>query len=228
MGRLFTAGSSHRIQVGSTGLAGFDFRFGTIAACLNFTALPAAGTIMASNATSGASFDFYQSAAELHWYDVSNDRSASMALATATTYIIAATKATGSATPTFHKYVFSTNAWTHTAGSGTNVDSAANTSVTIGSFQDAAAADALDATVFAIGAWSGYVMSNAEVERLVNPNWGRFNPTMWDFWDTSRDNSDMSSTLGRYLVKQTARTGAARGTVAPPPGWGSTPVRHRR
>lgn len=228
MGRLFVAGSSNRIQIGTAGLSGFNFLSGTIAICLQFVTLPAAGTFLASNASSGASLDFYQSTTDLHHYDVTNDRSATSSLVTATTYILVDRKAAGTATPGFSIFRFSTGAWTHLTASGTNVDSATNTQATMGSFADASASDALDATVFAIAAWPQYAMSTLEAERLVSPNWSRWRPTLWDFWDPSRDNSDMTSSLGRLNVKQTSRTGAARGTVQPPPGWGSMPIRHRR
>lgn len=237
MGRKFVLASGNYLEVGTAGLAGFDYRFGTIAAVLNFASLPGVSTsadFFATNHSAGACVDFSLSnsagTVSLDLYDGTNTRQAfGGAFSTGVNYLLAVTKATGTATGRVHMYVFSTNTWTHAALSGTSVDSAANTALTLGA-ADASGSTSfgLNGDMFAVAAWSGYAMSDQEVEQLARPDWGRSNPSMWDFWDTSRDGGDMMNTLGRYNVRQTARAGGLRGTVSPPAGWGSLPRRHRR
>lgn len=238
MGRRFARASGNYIEIGTTAaLAGFDYRFGTIAAVLNFASLPVIATsndFFCTNHSVGACADFSVNnnggTISFDYYDGTNGRNAfSGAFSTGVTYLLAVTKATGTATGRAHMYVFSTNTWTHAALSGTNVDAAANTTLTLGAADNTGSTSfAFDGDLFAIGAWSGYAMSDQEVEQLVRPDWGRFNPSLWEFWDSSRDSLDLSGGLGRHRPVQTARVGGLRGTAAPPPGWGSLPVRHRR
>lgn len=234
MGRKFIGASSNRIHVGTAaGLAGFDFRWGTLAMCLNLASTPGVGVGCALFSVNGGTFEVTinnsGTGAQVDVWDNTIDRTAlTGSFATNTHYVLVFTKATGAATSRLHLYVFSTNTWTHVNASGTSADAAANTSLTIGSDSDSASVEPLDGEVFAVGAWPAYVLSDLEVERLSRGDWGWLNPGFWDQWDTSRDSGDMLTTLGRYPVKQTARTGAVRGTLAPPPGFRMSPVRHRR
>lgn len=227
MGRLF---SSSWITVGTAAaLSGFDYRFGTFAACVQFSAVSSVQVLASTNNTTGACFwlGHVDTGGGFRCYDGSGNCDSGIDPVTGTPYVVVVSKATGTATPRFNVYRFSTNVWTSANGGTTQVNSAANTSLVLGA-ENSSGTNPLTATVFAVAAWPGYVMSDSEVRLLTAPNWGRLNPGLWDFWDTSRDNGDMLSTIGRYPMKQTARTGAARSTVAPPPGWGSMPVRHRR
>lgn len=235
MGRRFVVASAHYIDVRSAaGLAGFDYRFGTIAFVVNFAALPATGASMDvyTNDATGASVDVgintIGGVTGADFYDGTNNPIAlAGAFAINTTYLLAFTKATGTTTGRAHLYVFSTGTWTHAALSGTAVDGAAVTSLSIDDPTGDTAAG-LDGEMFAIAMWNGYAMSDLEVERLATGRWERWNPGFYDLWETSRDNGDMVNTLGRYRVSQTARSGALRGTLVPPPQFRSSPVRHRR
>ena len=225
MGRLFTSASSHRIQVGSAGLGGLDWRFGTMAVCCQFTTLGGDVTILSINA---ASAEWYMAGQTPTMFNGSDSAAPTTIVLTATPVLLAVTKATGTIAPRSHYYRFSTGVWLHEAMNTAIADAPANTALTIGSESDAASQLPLNGEIWALGMWPGYAMSDLEVERLAAGDWGRRNPGFWDQWDTSRDNADMATTLGRYPVKQTARTGATRGTLAFPGGFRMSPVRHRR
>lgn len=234
MGRRFTAASSERIQVGSAGLAGFNFLFGTFAAWVNITSYPTGGNYGAfatTNAGSGACFEASIVAGTLKdLFDGTNDRTAAGPTAGATV-LVGTTKASGTATARTHLYVPSTNTWTHGTYSGTSVNSATVTALTLGNEQDSntAGLGSLNAEVWQIAMWSALVMSDGEFERLARTrDWKRLGPDFFDSWSDGREQGDMANTLGRFNVRQTGRTGTTRGTATRPPGMGTYPPRHRR
>lgn len=232
MGRLFTAASSHRIQIGSAGLAGFNFTCGTLIACVQHTTVSGVQTYFCTNGgVTPTCFDFLANGTALEFYNANASDpnvTAAVGLVAGEPILVAITKATGNTTPTMHYYRFSTNTWVHTAANAARIDGSTVTSVTIGSFQDAATSEPLNAEMFAIAAWPTYPMSSLEIEKLSFGDWGRWNPPFWYQFDTSRDNGDTGRSLGRYPTMQTARTGATRGTAKPPGGFRMSPVSHRR
>lgn len=231
MGRLFTAASSHRIQIGSAGLAGFNLTYGTVAACVQHTTVSGLQTYFCTNAAASNCFDFVANGTALEFFNANASDpnvTAAVGLVAGEPILVAITKATGNSTPTMHYYRFSTNTWVHTAANAARVDGSTVTSVTIGAFQDSTASEHLNGEMFAVAAWPTYAMSSAEIERLAPGDWGRWAPPFWYQFDTSRDNGDTGRSLGRYPTIQTARTGATRGTAKPPAGFRMSPVSHRR
>ena len=97
-------------------------------------------------------------------------------LATDGWVLLAATKATGTATPRFHKYVFSTGVWTHQNGDATlaNGGSATGGTVRFGEWQDT---DDLNARLACGGIW-GTALSDTAVEdlALTFDNWTGSSP----------------------------------------------------
>lgn len=232
MGRRFTAASNERVYVGAAGLGGLNFTFGTFAAVVNFASFTAAGTILATNDQTSPSFTcYFASGNGLKYYDGTTDTLliASGSFSTAVTYVIAVTKATGTATARSHLYVPSTNTWTHAAAAATTVNSATNTSLSIGTFADNTARDPIDADIFAVALWQGVVMTDSECERLARGNWANSAPDFHEEWiQHGHELGDMTSTLGRRTVKQTTRTGTTRGTTRPPAGFRPAVQRRRR
>lgn len=219
--RRFTSASSERIVIGSTGLAGFDWRWGTMAAVFNCTTIVPAGTIVSlNNAATG--IDFYTSdlsSGSVRLYDGSGD-SNGPTITAGVTYLGGFSKASGTATPRFHMLNTATGVWTHADGSGTQTDSSATTIVTFGSYQDASASDALNGELGAVACWHGWAMSDQEFERLAKGNWASRSPGLLVEFISAQDSvGDMPRTCGRNRVMQTARTGSTLGTVAKPAGW---------
>lgn len=221
MGRRFTAASNERIFCGSGGIAGLDYRYGTVAVVFNLVTATAAGTLVAVNgAASGAQCDIYCTSGppvSVHYYDGTSDRTLATIVA-GTTYLIVVTKATGTATPRYHLYNYTDRSWTHANGSGTCVDSGATTALSFGCYANGSN-DPLTGELFAAGLWSRLVMGDGECERLARGDWLRQGPDFYRQWRRSDINLDMRTTHGRYKVRQTARTGSTQGTVAEPVGF---------
>lgn len=227
MSRRFTAASNERIAIGSAGLAGFNFTYGTFAVVANNFSLPANASYFSTNNATGACANFALSSGVMALYDGNLSRTG-QTLSTGVTYVFGFTKATGTATARHHSYNPTTNAWTHQAASGTNVDGATATILVLGAFADATASEPIDADVFAIGFWQGVVMTDSEFERLARGNWLNYSPDFYEQWTDGRDTGDMMTTLGRRGSKQTARTGTTRGTTKPPAGFRFAVQRRRR
>lgn len=225
MGRLFTAASSDRIQVGSAGLNGFNFLYGTFAVC---TYIVGSATFDCYYASNGGTHELLTSSGKMAWWDNVSEADGATNVATGAQMILVWAKNSGANLPRFHQYRFATGAWVHENGNHSEVDAATVTSVTLGAFTDAAASDALDSEVFAMAAWNKVVFSDSEVERLPRGNWLNLAPDFYEQWSDGREVGDMTRTLGRYPMRQTGRTGTTRGAQKPPPGFRMDARRHRR
>lgn len=229
MGRHFVGGSAENIYVTSGGLKGFSFLFGTFAAWVNLTSYSGDQGIVVTNDVSGARFALYLSASlgnAFDYWDGSNDRSAAGPAAGVTT-LIGITKASGTQTARSHKWVPSTGTMTHAALNGTSVNSAATASLAIGA-GSIIGIDAFTGDMWQVAMWNAVVMSDGEWERLARwSDWSRFAPDFYHRDSDGREVGDMSRTMGRYKVTQTSRTGTSRGTLTPPPGFGSSARRRR-
>lgn len=221
MGRRFTAASSEREYYGAAGLAGFNFTHGTLAAMVNFVTFVTAGTIFATNDQTNPSLTLYtaSTSSEMRLFDGVTDNAGMTALATGVTYLLGFTKATGTATARYHVYRADTNAWTHGAFGGTNVNGATTTSMCIGSYANSNATDALNAEVFTVGAWQGLVMTDQEFQRLAAGNWPNLGVDFCEQWNDGDDTGDSVGSIGRYRCRQTARTGTTKGTAKPLAGF---------
>ncbi|MFF0860891.1 hypothetical protein ACFYUV_03960 [Nonomuraea sp. NPDC003560] len=131
--------------------------------------------------------------------------------------LVAATKAVGTTTPRMHKYVYSTNTWTHENGSASFADSGpAITTWFMGSQSDCDLA--------AVAAWDR-VLSDSEIESLAHSlmSWPVTAPQgMWvlDQADTTQTVPDWTGRGGQ----QSSITGTAVATSSAPIGYGA-PVR---
>lgn len=236
MGRRFTAASNERIYVGSAGLNGLDYRYGTMAAL--FYRVGDTGhseTLVSTNDANAQCADlnivgaFAGSGLDpIDLWDGTSDRTGTGNVNLAKNYLGAITKATGTATARSHLYDFGANTWTHAALSGTSVDGSAVTSLGLGGFADANGSDQLDSEVWAIGLWNKVVFTDSEVERLARGNWLSLEPSFYEQWSDGREVGDMARTLGRYPARQTTRTGTTRGAQKPPPGFRMDARRRRR
>lgn len=232
MGRRFTGASSERIQIGSAGLAGFNFNYGTVAVCGYLVSHTVYGAYLATNGgtlelsvTDTAAGD-----GRVAWFDgVQEDRSTT-SLTNGEAAIKVWTKATGAVLARLHIFRFTTGAWVHETGTfgGAANDAATTTAVTIGSFADAASSDPLDEEIWAIATWPNVVMSDQQVERLARGGWASTEPGFLEEWAHGREVGDMGTTIGRNPVRQTGRTGTTRGAQPPPPGFRFSINRRRR
>lgn len=230
MGRRFTSASNERISITTAaGLAGFDWRYGTIACTVNVVSSPGIDAVWFCLSSSGAVFQPYlDSANDSNIWNGSVDTSAAgVTLTAGTTHTFSITKATGSVAARAHRYVHNTNTWTHAAFGSAQADAAATVDMTLGN--DPTFAEPFNAEFWHFAVWSGLAMSDTEVERLAKtPDWRRLAPDFFVQWTDGRNTGDMLQTLGRYQVRQTARTGTSAGTATAPFGPKSSPVARRR
>jgi hypothetical protein len=108
-----------------------------------------------------------------------NTNATSLTLVTADAWcLIAVTKTSGTTTPRFHKYVYSSNTWTHEAGIGTVPDNTGtNTVADIG----ISGSDLWKGDIHAVGVWNA-ALSDAQVENLAFtlPSWFSVSPAaLW-------------------------------------------------
>lgn len=230
MGRRFTAASNDNIHVGTTaGLAGFDYRYGTVAVWCHVVTYPGGfAALLATNVGSGDSFYWGFDGVNMGCWDgtATNTMSTGMPAAD-TTALFGTTKATGSVALRGHVYIPSTNTFAHNDFTGLTRDSAAVTSLTIGA-GSSGGGDASDVEMHEAAMWPGVVMSDSEWARLARTrDWGRLGPGFHcRFTDGKEAPVDMTSSLGRYRVKQTSRSGTSRGVKRHPSG-GYPPNRRR-
>lgn len=229
MGRRFTSGTSDRITVqNAADLAGLSWLFGTIAALIYRSADVANfETIISTNEAGATTNQFCIGSTDLLTvYDNPNIRTLTGAIATGQHILLGFTKPTGTVAGRGHKYVFTTNTWTHAAMSGTVANAGATASLQIGSATNAGV-EFLSSEVWAIGMWDRN-MTDKEFERLSAGRWLDSVPSFYEQWSDGREVGDMPKTLGRFPTRQTARTGTTRGIQKPPPGFRMCKQRRRR
>lgn len=227
MGRRFTAASNEMIHCATTPtLAGFDYRYGTTAAWVNVVSYPGGfAAILCTNASSGACFNWGFDGTVMGCWDGGGMQHGSTPPSAGTTFLVGTSKATGSVPLRSHMYVPSTNTFTHADFGGVTGDSAAVTSLTLGANSTG---DFADIELFEAAMWNKTVMADGAWERLARTrDWGRFAPDFHKRF-TEKDEApvDMSTSLGRFRVRQSSRTGTTRGTRRHPMG-GSPPNRRR-
>lgn len=229
MGRRWTAASVDRVEIGTAGLAGLTYTFGTWAAVIRRMVDTGANEVnMATNGNVGASATWGLSTADVQaLHDGTTQVTAAGTIAVNLTKLIGFTKASGTATARFHQYDFASGTWTHVAASGTSVNGAALTTLSLGA-ANAAGASPASCEMWALGIWQGHVMTDTEFRRLVRGDWERFSPSFYTTFSDGREVGDVMTSLGRFRSKQTARTGTTRGVVRPPPGFRMSIQRRRR
>jgi len=161
-------GSAGDVVGGSIGACGFAFGPGTVATILRRTT---DGTVQV------VVFIGNNAVGERHQFALLNDDTIQLRLTagsvTSSTTVtsamgwvlIAASKASGTATPRFHKYVYSTNAWTHEDGGGTEGNNGAPSGdAYVGNYVNFDAGMRGDIAV--AGIWN-VVLTDAQVESLA-------------------------------------------------------------
>lgn len=138
--------------------------------------------------------------------------------------LVAVTKASGSATPRFHRLVYSTNVWTHEAGSGAITDGGSPGAG--GTFRTAwQTGDLFQGDIAAIGIWPS-ALSDSQVEALAYSlaHWHAVAPqAMWVFDQSATMQSVLDWTGGG--ANQSSLTGTAVATTSVPVlGYGASPV----
>lgn len=229
MARRFTAASADRFNVATADLGGFNWQFGTQAVMMYRPV--DTGAVEALVGTQAGAIGTQQlviSSGDLLAVDDDvNLRTLTGAIAVNQHILVGFTKATGTVVGRGHKYVFTTNTWTHAAMSGTTVNSSATTSLQIGAYDDTGFEPA-SAEIWAIGMWNKIAMTDSEFERLARGNWLSYAPDFYEQWSDGREVGDMGRTMGLLRPRQTTRTGTSRGAQKPPPGFRMCVQRRRR
>lgn len=222
--RSFNGSSSITLAPG--GLAGLTF--GTVAAVVRRADNAGWHGIFAARSSGGTPETYLDSAPSTHgtdraiWcsYNGTTNSGATKWSAADSWCLIAVTKATGSATPRFHKYVYSTGVWTHTNGAAAlpNATSPSSSgSLVLGNV----AGDALVGDLAAVAVWMT-ALSDAAVEALA-PNWPAWlaaaPQAAWLLNQASTGTSVPDATGGG--ATQTALTGTTVSS-ATIPGWSET------
>lgn len=231
MARAFGSLNSDEIEFAS---APASWAFGTLAVAWNVSLgnntyrVPiSAGTASADEWVFGL-----QDANHPFWYNGSDITLNSVTVGVSDGwFILAMTKATGTTTPRFHHYRWSTNTWTHGNGSGTNANPSASTSFRIGTdINDESAGGALAAAMLL----NGEVMTDGECERLHEGLWDRWcddKDALFEF-RSGRDRGPGTAVkvreYGRLRLAWSNTTGTTRAAVADPPGFRFSRCTRRR
>lgn len=132
--------------------------------------------------------------------------------------LVAGGKATGTTTPRFHKYVYSTNAWTHENGGGT----LANASGTVNNvrFGEWEGVDDFGGDIAAVAMWKRN-LSDAEVETLPHSvmAWHATAPTAFWLFDQSLTTQAVIDLTGGG-ANQSSLTGTTVSTNSTPLSYG--------
>lgn len=149
-------------------------------------------------------------------YDGTIASNASFVLGTADGWIVVAvTKATGTVTPFFHKYVYATKTWTHSVGDTAvpNVTSAGAGGIWAVGYDDATSCNADIAQV----GYENRVLSDMEVERLASQPWDRHLTRFCvEFPPGNPSSRAVPRDQGRGLSALTSNTGVVISADNPP------------
>lgn len=168
MARTFN-GSTQSIQTTPGALSAMTF--GTIAVVCkrNSTGWNSLLTLHNSTGTSRIGIEIEGAASgKLQWqYDGNFVLSAAITVANGDGWVLVAIgKATGTATPRVHKYVYSTDTWTHENAAGTATNSTSIASTGTCRFGEWEGSDWLNGDIAAAAVWSGRNLADAEMEEL--------------------------------------------------------------
>jgi hypothetical protein len=220
--RTFTRASSHKILLG-TG-TGPTFGPATMAfIARKATDLSAAGTsgIVLSFGQADAS-DWYvwtRASTELATWNGTIDSPAPFGWSAADGWcLIAVTKATGSVAPRFHKYVYSTNTWTHQDSATAAANRTPTAHAMLGGREDPAGTyvDFFDGDVEIAGAYAS-VMTDTQIESLPFnlAAWFQAPPSLLDKLDQSATGQKVVDLSGNAF-NESAITGTAVATSSVP------------
>lgn len=165
MPREFDGTSSYDLTGSAGSLVGMDAGPITLVAVvkLNSTSTDGALIYCGGGAETGVDLELYGGS----YYMASQEPALAAASTSDGWHLVGATKAAGTATPRFHKHVFSTGAWTHSdAGStmGDGVAVAGGDTLRMGRWGTASMR--LDGAIAIAGVWDR-VLTDAEIEQLA-------------------------------------------------------------
>lgn len=149
---------------------------------------------------------------------------------TTTWYLVGYTKAAGTDLPTFHRWDYSLEAWTHEDGGGAITQNACSGTIdlaTIGCWFDSGLGDFFQGNICVVGFWDSNIGNNAAVEALFQPTAigdAALLQTWVDAAPTELIRCDSLSTLTSLTgtMAETGRTGTTVDTGDVPPGWDDT------
>jgi hypothetical protein len=139
--------------------------------------------------------------------------------------LLAMGKATGTTTPRCHKYVYSTNTWTHQDAAGTATNSTAVGGTGTMRFGEWEGSDDLNGDIAVAAAWSGRNLTDTEVEQLAHSlqGWCALAPdALWLFDQAAVSQNLLDLTGGG--ANQSAITGTAVSTASPPISYGDETI----
>jgi hypothetical protein len=179
-------GTDDEVRCSIGGVSGFTF--GTLAVIVRRGATAAWHSLIGLNNSSGlvqASLEFNDTDF-LCWANQSvSPRTTTTFVSTTTWYCIIVTKATGTVSPRFHWYNYTTNAWTHqdpfSASTAANAGSLSGGTVRFGEWEDT---DDFTGDIALGAAWSGVTFTDAQLEAMGLPfslsNWHAAAPSgLW-------------------------------------------------
>lgn len=216
MARSFVRTSSHKVttSIGALGFAGPL----TIAAIVKRASNTNQETIFRAGSGAAASLSLYikQTTDKLtYWNQTTDIQATTLTLLVADGWcLVAVTKASGTTTPRFHKYVFSSNTWTHDNGTGTIADP--GTPATNAFLGANGSVDYWDGDIEIIGSWNT-AMSDAQIETLAFnlSSWFQVTPKgIWPFYQQAIGQKVLDITGGG--ANESAITGTTVGTSSVP------------
>ena len=144
--------------------------------------------------------------------------------------IIGMSKATGTATPRFHIYIWSTNAWTHANGNSAIGDATASTTLRV--FNDSSS-EIVPSNLAAWGMVHGRVLTDSEFERLPSGRWDLIPADVLIEFPSGRDFPVTGTTArhrdnGKYRQTTTTVSGTTRSAATDPPGFKFSRLKQRR
>jgi hypothetical protein len=242
VGRLFNSATPDKIvyTIGS-GFTGWPW--GTIAAVIRPASDAGANvypTICELNAASDDAISFFidgDHAAQHSLYNGTGGGVSNSGTSTVSAngwQIVGVSKATGSATPRFHRFPWTTGVWNHSNGSAALPDPALTvTDVRVGSDHFNGANTSFSGDIAAVMFAPKWAATDSEFERLASGNWDRYvdigGPGFLAEFPNGRDQIQLGSrSQSRDPIKATTLTGTARSARSDPPGFEFSRFTRRR
>lgn len=242
MSRSFARASPARIDY--TNVGNVPWPWGTLAAVARIATNMSSGNyapLLDVNAASDDAFGIFSDGDNAGNFSLYNGtggttQSGSQAIAIADGWFLGAvTKATGSATPRFHRYRWSANDWSHVNGGSNAADPALTaTQIRVGADHSLQGSNSWDGQIVAVMFIPQYVMADGEVERLPAGRWDRWvdsgKPGFLVEYPGGRDNPILggSRDQSRTRTREVTLAATTRGTNSDPPGFRFSRLARRR
>ena len=208
------------LSIGACGVAG-PFTFAALFRATAFSATDRAIVGVGAGGTATSWLVLSGTTGKVGYYTNGGGTAAgSTALSTGKWYIVAASKATGTAAPRIHYHdMTSPGTWTHENGSNLpDGSSASGGSIKIG--EDTGGNKDFNGDIAAIAIWKRS-LSDDEVEKLEGGLlfWGEMNPDCWAVLDQDTTTQKVVDLSGNGS-NESARSGSTTSSLSAPLGWG--------